>query len=165
MEPILPVLLFLQLTLDKVLLSSPRNSPEVHLSLIQQSDCKFWITTPGVGKFDFIKLPSIRVPEVNELLDPKAVKPYRYEKEWQEGRNDTLCLLHTTGSTGLPRLIPITLAAASSGDALGGMKRIQGKLPTLAEWSGTKMLNALPLFHVSTFIYALLHVEMEEASD
>lgn len=163
MFPIQPILLFRQLTLDKVLLSSPRNSPEVHLSLIKQSGCEFWITTPGVGKFDFIKLPSIRVPEVNELLDPKAVKPYRYDKEWQEGRNDTLCLLHTTGSTGLPRLIPITLAAASSGDALGGMKRIQGKLPTLAEWSGTKMLNALPLFHVSTSIHPFVYLEMEEA--
>ncbi|KAM0454500.1 hypothetical protein ACHAPV_008371 [Trichoderma viride] len=143
---------------NKVLLSSPRNSPEVHLSLIQQSDCKFWITTPGVGKFDFIKLPSLRVPEVKELLDPKAVKPYRYEKEWQDGRNDTLCLLHTTGSTGLPRLIPITLAAASSGDALGGMKRIQGKLPTLAEWAGTKMLNALPLFHAAGLSFSLFCV-------
>ncbi|KAL9485421.1 hypothetical protein ACSS6W_004210 [Trichoderma asperelloides] len=155
---ILPLRLFPQLTLDKVLLSSPRNSPEVHLSLIKQSGCEFWITTPGVGKFDFIKLPLIRVPEVNELLDPNVVKPYRYEKEWQEGRNDTLCLLHTTGSTGLPRLIPITLAAASSGDALGGMKRIQGKLPTLAEWSGTKMLNALPLFHAAGLSFSLFCV-------
>ncbi|KAM0482540.1 hypothetical protein ACHAPX_003059 [Trichoderma viride] len=143
---------------NKVLLSSPRNSPEVHLSLVQQSDCKFWITTPGVPKFDFIGVPLLRIPEVNELLDSKAVKPYVYDKEWQQGRNDTLCLLHTTGSTGLPRLIPITLAAASSGDALGGMKRIQGKLPTLAEWAGTKMLNALPLFHAAGLSFSLFCV-------
>jgi acyl-CoA synthetase (AMP-forming)/AMP-acid ligase II len=148
--------------LDKVLLSSPRNSAEVHLSLIKQSGCEFWITTPGVGKFDFIKLPQIRVPELNELLDVKPVKPCRYEKQWQEGREDVLVLLHTTGSTGQPRLIPITLASASSGDALGGMKRIQGKLPTLAQWSGTKMLNGLPLFHVSTPTHAFAHPEMEE---
>ncbi|OAA36878.1 Male sterility, NAD-binding protein [Metarhizium rileyi] len=135
---------------NKVLLSSPRNSPEVHLSLIKQSGCEFWITTSGVGNFDFTKLPVIRVPELNELLYPQAVKPYRYEKDWHEGRDDTLVLLHTTGSTGLPRLIPLTLASASSGDALGGFERIQGKLPTLAEWSGTKLLNALPLFHAST---------------
>lgn len=144
------LILLPSLTVHKILLSSPRNSPEVHLSLIKQSGCKFWITTPGVGKFDFIKLPQIRVPELTDLLDPKAVKTYRYEKQWEEGRDDVLVLLHTTGSTGLPRLIPVTLAAASSGDALGGLERIQGKLPTLAEWQGTKMLNALPLFHVST---------------
>lgn len=109
-------------------------------------------------------MPLLRIPEVNELLDSKAVKPYVYDKEWEEGRNDTLCLLHTTGSTGLPRLIPITLAAASSGDALGGMKRIQGKLPTLAEWAGTKMLNALPLFHVSTSTRLFVDLGMGEAS-
>lgn len=161
------ILPFPQLTLHEVLLSSPRNSVEGHLSLIRQSGCKFWITSAGVGKLDFLsslQLPCIRVPALNELLDPSAVKSYPYEKQWQEGRSDVLALLHTTGSTGLPRLIPLTLESVASGDALHLVEPLGGKMPSLVEWTGTRMLCAMPLFHASSSICALVHLETEEAS-
>lgn len=138
----------------EILLSSPRNSVEGHLSLIRQSGCELWITSPGVGKLSFVnelQLPCIQVPALTEIMDPSAVKPYIYKKQWQEGRSDILALLHTTGSTGLPRLIPLTLEAVGTGDALHLVEPIQGKMPSLVEWTGTRMLCAMPLFHASTF--------------
>ncbi|KAJ5087903.1 hypothetical protein N7456_011519 [Penicillium angulare] len=120
----------------KVLLSSPRNSVEGHLSLIKEAGCELWITTAGVGKLNFIQMPCIQVAALEELLDPSVVKPYSYEKQWDEGRSDVLALLHTTGSTGMPRLIPVTLASVASGDGLHLVNPIGGKMPSLLEWEG-----------------------------
>lgn len=145
----------------EVLLSSPRNSVEGHLSLIQQSGCELWITSPGVGKLSFVhalQLPCLQVPTLDEILDPTPTKPYAYEKQWQEGRSDVLALLHTTGSTGLPRLIPLTLGAMGTGDALHLVEPIGGKMPSLVEWTGTRMLCAMPLFHASTSTRAFVHL-------
>ncbi|KAJ5287132.1 hypothetical protein N7478_002818 [Penicillium angulare] len=139
----------------KVLLSSPRNSVEGHHSLIKEAGCELWITTPGVGKLNFIQLPCIQIAALDELLDPSVVKPYSYEKQWEEGRLDILALLHTTGSTGMPRLIPVTLASVASGDRLHLVEPIGGKMPSLLEWEGTRMLNAMPLFHVAGLSFGL----------
>lgn len=142
------------LTSDQVLLSSPRNSVAGHLSLIEQAGCEVWFTTTGVGKFDFVKLPIVKVPEVNELIDKKTVKAHPYDRQWPRDRKDPFVTLHSTGSTGMPRVIQLTMDHAASGDALASVDRIEGKLPTLAEWAGTKMLNGMPQFHVSSSIIA-----------
>lgn len=148
--------IILCLTKAKVLLSSPRNSVEGHLSLIRQSGCQLWMTSSGIGNLEFcqkLQLHCLQIPHLDELLGSSAVKPYPYNKEWQDGRSDVLALLHTTGSTGLPRLLPLTLESVSSGDALNAVETIQGKLPSLVEWAGTKMLCAMPLFHVSATMW------------
>lgn len=139
------------MTILKLLLSSPRNSLEGHLSLIRQSGCEFWITS-GINELDFIQdiqLPCTHVPALSQLLDPSPVKVYPYEKRWHQGRSDVLALLHTSGSTGLPKLIPLSLASAATIDALHLVEPINGKMPTGVEWAGTRMLCAMPLFHVS----------------
>ncbi|CAG7922423.1 unnamed protein product [Penicillium olsonii] len=136
----------------RLLLSSPRNSVEGHVSLIEQSGCGFWVTTTGIGSLDFIQdlgIPCIEAPELSQLLEENAVDNYPYTNSWDEGRADILALLHTSGSTGLPKLVPLYLATAATVDGFNLMEPVNGRVPTGVEWKGTRMLCAMPLFHVA----------------
>lgn len=136
----------------KLLLSSPRNGVQAHTSLIEQSKCKFWFTSQGIANLEFLGdlgIPHDTVPGLSELLKPAAVKVYRYEKQWDEGRSDVLALLHTSGSTGVPKLVPVYHESIAVIDGFHLLRPVQGKQPTVVEWTGTKMLCAMPLFHVA----------------
>lgn len=143
-----------ELTNHKLLLSSPRNSIEGHRSLIKQSGCEFWVTSSDIDNLEFIKdlqIPRAEAPELSHLLNPTVVKEYSYEKQWDAGRSDILALLHTSGSTGLPKLVPLYLATAATVDAFHLMEPTNGKMPTGVDWAGTRMLCAMPLFHVRIY--------------
>lgn len=92
-------------------------------------------------------------PELADLLRQDIVSPsYPYKKSFEQGRSDVLALLHTSGSTGLPKLVPLYLGTASAMDAMHLMEPIEGRQPSVVEWEGTRMLCAMPLFHVSTLL-------------
>ncbi|KAF5979584.1 nonribosomal peptide synthetase MxcG (component of the myxochelin iron transport regulon) [Fusarium bulbicola] len=136
----------------RLLLSSPRNSVEGHVSLIKQSGCEFWIASSGLDHHGFLQdlqIPSVEAPELSQLLDPGLTKPYVYQKSWNEGKSDVLALLHTSGSTGLPKLVPVYLETAATVDGFHLMEPTNGKRPTGVEWTRTKQLCAMPLFHVA----------------
>ncbi|KAF4339189.1 Linear gramicidin synthase subunit D [Fusarium beomiforme] len=136
----------------RLLFSSPRNSVEGHVSLIKQSGCEFWITASGLDHHEFLQdlqIETLEAPELSQLLDSSPVKPYPYQKSWQEGKSDLLVLLHTSGSTGLPKLVPVYLESAATVDGFHLMEPTNGKRPTLVEWTGTRQLCAMPLFHVA----------------
>ncbi|KAH6999173.1 hypothetical protein BKA56DRAFT_469848 [Ilyonectria sp. MPI-CAGE-AT-0026] len=117
-----------------------------------RSGCEFWVTSSGIDNLEFIKdlqIPRAEAPELSHLLNPIAVKEYSYEKQWDAGRSDILALLHTSGSTGLPKLVPLYLATAATVDAFHLMEPTNGKMPTGVDWAGTRMLCAMPLFHVA----------------
>ncbi|KAI1879087.1 hypothetical protein JX265_003264 [Neoarthrinium moseri] len=137
---------------NKLLLSSPRNSVEGHISLTKESGCEFWFTASGTDNDGFIKqlqIPSAEVPDLPDLLSSTVVPLYPYEKQFHEGYSDVLALLHTSGSTGLPKLVPLYLGTAATIDAFHVMEPIDGKMPNPVEWAGTRMLCAMPLFHVA----------------
>lgn len=144
-------------TIQKVLLSSPRNNVDAHESLIRESGCEFWITSSS-GVVDSnteslisrVDIKRATAPELMDLLRQDPVTPYSYNKSFEQGRSDVLALLHTSGSTGLPKLVVLYLGTASAMDAMHLMEPIDGRRPTVVEWEGTKTLCAMPLFHVST---------------
>lgn len=122
------------------------------MSLIKQSGCEFWIASSGLDHHGFLQdlqIPSVEAPELSQLLDRIPVKPCVYQKSWNEGKSDVLALLHTSGSTGLPKLVPVYLETAATVDGFHLMEPTNGKRPTGVEWTGTRQLCAMPLFHVS----------------
>lgn len=111
-----------------------------------------WITSTGIDNVEFINdlgVPHIQAPELKDVLASSTVESYRYEKSWEDGRSDVLALLHTSGSTGLPKLVPLYLATAATVDAFHLMEPLNGRMPAGVDWAGTKLLCAMPLFHVS----------------
>lgn len=84
---------------------------------------------------------------------PKEQAPYQsYEKTWEEGRWEPICVLHTSGSTGLPKPIVVKAGLLAVGDAFHDYP----------EWQGTnfflKQFNMLMdrQFHPSMFSHSSL---------
>lgn len=95
-------------------------------------------------------MPAFIIPSVSELIRAEQAPAYPYEKSFLDGRWDLLAYLHTSGSTGNPKLIPLYLGTVACVDALHLIKPENGKRPTAVEWAYSTLLCTMPLFHVST---------------
>jgi len=90
----------------------------------------------------------LAIPEADELLEEDIVSNYLYNKTLEEASNEPFCVLHTSGSTGHPKLIMETLPAWHL-----------GRHPFVARvlWSSSlgccflrsdRLYSAFPFFHV-----------------
>lgn len=89
----------------KVLFSTMLNTPEVHVSLMEQTDCKALFTAQGVHVKDILASRPMRhtvIPELEVLLESGPVPHYPYEKTFEEAEHDPYLILHTSGTTGDP---------------------------------------------------------------
>lgn len=89
----------------KVLFSTMLNTPAVHVSLMEQTDCKSLFTAQGVHVKDILASRPMNhtvIPELEVLLQPGHVPHYPYEKTFEEAEHDPYLILHTSGTTGHP---------------------------------------------------------------
>lgn len=89
----------------KVLFSTMLNNPEVHVSLMEQTDCKALFTAQGVHVKDILssrQMTHTVIPELEALLESGPVPHYPYEKTFEEAEHDPYLILHTSGTTGQP---------------------------------------------------------------
>ncbi|KAJ3533667.1 hypothetical protein NM208_g7881 [Fusarium decemcellulare] len=90
---------------------SPKNSIEGALAVLEAAKCNVWVNPCGYScplLDDILQKRSMKVlhlPEVDELLDAETAEPYPYIKTFDEASQDPFCVLHTSGSTGLPKPI------------------------------------------------------------
>lgn len=90
----------------KVLFSSMLNTPAVHVSLMEQTDCKALFTAQGVHVKDILAsrpMTHAVIPELEVLLEVGTVPHYPYEKTFEEAEHDPYLILHTSGTTGHPK--------------------------------------------------------------
>ncbi|KAF3769380.1 hypothetical protein M406DRAFT_96027 [Cryphonectria parasitica EP155] len=88
-------------------LTSPRNSPAAQQSMFSALNCKTLVTTdpkpPSVLPIlESIGPRCLTVPAIDDLLAVPP-SPFAYEKPFEAGRWDPLFVLHTSGSTGIPK--------------------------------------------------------------
>ena len=92
------------------------------------------------------------LPELDELLDAEATEPYPYDKIFDEALQDPLCLLHTSGSTGLPKPIAWSHGLISTLDAVRLLPETEGDggmAPWTFDWNdGDKIYSSFPMSHV-----------------
>ncbi|KAI0424717.1 hypothetical protein F5Y09DRAFT_323623 [Xylaria sp. FL1042] len=137
----------------KLLLSSPRNTLEAHLLLLDKTNCDIFLYPKGfplpiinqilVSK----KMRNVEVPWVNDWLDVNNTeeRPYPYDKIFSEARDEPFVVLHTSGSTGLPKPIIQTHGLVSAVDAFTTLDDAQTIFPILCK--GRRVYSAFPLFH------------------
>ncbi|KAF1940667.1 ochratoxin A non-ribosomal peptide synthetase [Clathrospora elynae] len=97
----------------KIFLPSPRNSEEAQLALLAGLQCtKFVVTEPQSPCVPVIlrkvQLHTMTLPSLQELLEVGDVAEYPYEKAFAEAKDDPIIVLHTSGSTGIPKPLPWT---------------------------------------------------------
>ncbi|KPI44515.1 uncharacterized protein AB675_8542 [Cyphellophora attinorum] len=111
----------------RVLFSSHMHSTEAHLNLMFKTDTRAMFTATGVDVSDILAarpVPHFHIPSLEELLSPTATKHYPYSKTFSEAALDDYLVLHSSGSTGLPKPITVNHAAMACLDNIASLPSI-----------------------------------------
>ncbi|KAI1428150.1 acetyl-CoA synthetase-like protein [Xylaria sp. FL1777] len=132
----------------QVLFSSHLNSLHVHLSLMEQLDCRSLFYSEGTQVDDILAsrpLKSILVPDLDDLLDVNdRAKWYPYTKTYEEAALDSYAVLHTSGTTGDPKPLIFNHAIIKS-------LYMQNSLPDVEGRSHISIINN-PGFHTRVLL-------------
>ncbi|CAJ2508788.1 Uu.00g138140.m01.CDS01 [Anthostomella pinea] len=144
----------------KALLISPRNSLEGSLAVVDRTDCRLWLRSHRDNALvnqilDKRPMETLDVPGLEELMDPRPVAAYPYEKTWDEAHQDPFVVLHTSGSTGLPKPIVMRLGTVASGDAIRDIPLEEGEEITPSWTSSDMVFNPFPWFHAASLMVKL----------
>ncbi|MCJ1385508.1 hypothetical protein MMC17_008631 [Xylographa soralifera] len=100
------------------------------------------------------------LPELDELLDSEAAEPYPYNKTFEEAIQDPICLLHTSGSTGLPKPIAWSHGLIGTMDAVRLLPPTEGDggmAPWTVDWNdGDRIYSSFPMSHGAGVIMNIL---------
>ena len=96
--------------------TSPRNSAAAHTALFKTSGTRALLASdtsfPGLAPLAAAcDLKLVQVPSLDDLYN-KTYPVYPYHKRWTEAKDEPLVVLHTSGTTGHPKLIYWTHACA-----------------------------------------------------
>ncbi|KAK0610810.1 hypothetical protein B0T14DRAFT_593567 [Immersiella caudata] len=154
----------------QALLISPRNSMEGQLNLFELTNCHtLWFD----GMFKEVvqswlherDMQAIMTRDIDNWFPDEHVDPYPYERTFEEGQWDPMVVLHTSGSTGLPKPIVCRQGMLAIGDMFHNMAEWEGKTLVLAEWSkrskrtlqpSAMLTRAVPLCHAAAMYMTLI---------
>ncbi|KAI8966246.1 acetyl-CoA synthetase-like protein [Daldinia sp. FL1419] len=100
-------------------------------------------------------LRSREIPPFEEIIN-SAPKHYPYEKSFDEARNEPIVVLHSSGSTGLPKPIIMTHGSLAVLDNEKNLPSLPGRKKrdwTMWTWEGEgRLYSAFPFFHLGGFL-------------
>ncbi|KUI66302.1 Linear gramicidin synthase subunit D [Cytospora mali] len=134
-------------------LTSPRNSPAAQRSLFEALKCRTLITSdsrlPSVLPIiDVVAPRCLTIPSVDELLK-ESFPPFAYDKAFEAGRWDPLFVLHTSGSTGMPKPLVWTQESVARHYtcAIQEVERQQDATSVEHLMAGKRVVVTVPSFH------------------
>ncbi|EFR04290.1 L-aminoadipate-semialdehyde dehydrogenase [Nannizzia gypsea CBS 118893] len=156
----------------KALLPSPRNSIEASVAVLNATSCDIWVTPKERHEMlpqilDRRPMKVIEIPETDELLNPEPVKAYPYTKTFEEAASDPFCILHTSGSTGLPKPIIWKNSLIGTLDATRLLPKTDQGLPPWTDIfdEGDRFYSAFPLYHGAGLIMNIFIVSLYRTSN
>ena len=136
-----------------MLFLSPRNTLEGHLNVLEGVDCQIFLRAQGTNVEHILSNRRMRtdiVPELVDLLDESCIETYPYTKTFEEAHMDPCLVLHTTGSTGLPKPITWKVGILSTYEAWRIIPPVNGYVPTTEIYQQSiRAYTSMPLFHTS----------------
>ncbi|KAK7994340.1 thioester reductase domain-containing protein [Apiospora marii] len=141
----------------QVLFISPRNSQEAQLNLFEKTDCNLIAfpeshTSTAQPLLDERKgMKPFQVAPLDDWLDEKPAPHFPYDKTFKDAEWEPMCVLHTSGSTGLPKPIVVRQGMFALADAWKEAPEWEGKKPLWHTFvNGAKRhLCTMPLFHAA----------------
>ncbi|KAH8657862.1 hypothetical protein BX600DRAFT_384872 [Xylariales sp. PMI_506] len=148
----------------KALFISPRNSLEAQLSLFEESKCNIlyhekqytsmvepWVNgRPGMR--------SVAVAPFDAWVSD-TVEPFPYNKTFAEAQWDPLVVVHTSGSTGHPKIVMIPQGVAAGNDLHRTVPPHNGNplwLPAACRFRNPRKLSIPPLFHAGGLMLVVI---------
>ncbi len=144
---------------------SPRNSLEAQLALLDGTNCNIFLlpeTVPPPLQTILKNRPSLKTIQLGRITDwifGETVPECSWNATYESVKYDPFVILHTSGSTGIPKPINITHGLISSGDCY---RRFTDRTPskqTEVLWdacTGKRTLIYAPLFHAAGVFSSIL---------
>jgi thioester reductase-like protein len=139
----------------KLLLSSPRNTLDAHLSLFKKMNCSTFLLPPNfplpvvkqiLGKRE---MQVLEIPGMQHWIEHVEVNPYPYTKEFAEAKYEPFVVLHTSGSTGMPKPVVMGHGTVAPIGVFSDLYA-QGETSTYpAICAGKRVYLGFPLFHAA----------------
>ncbi|KAI8634247.1 acetyl-CoA synthetase-like protein [Xylariaceae sp. FL1651] len=140
----------------QVLFISPRNSQQAQINLFAKTDCRIlWysesfssIVEPWLQERE---MQSLQVSPLEQWYPAEKVPHFPYEKTFEQAEWDPFCILHTSGSTGLPKPVTIRTGMLAIADAHHTLPSWQGSNYWQIEWVKRvkRQFSPMPLFHAA----------------
>ncbi|KAF2262722.1 acetyl-CoA synthetase-like protein [Lojkania enalia] len=142
----------------KLLLASHRNQHEALRALLDQASCKAILTADPASAMttryqEAFPLSAFQVPSLDVLLS-ESFPHYPFRKTFEEAKLDPLVVLHTSGTTGLPK--PIIYSNDWVAAYMQSMQVLPpgGKEMKTKHWSGTRFFVIMPPHHAANLFTA-----------
>ncbi|KAI0544625.1 hypothetical protein F4679DRAFT_564277 [Xylaria curta] len=157
----------------KLLLPSPRNPPSTNTSLMEQTRSTKLLhaaeATPIAKQVNDI-VPFLHVATVPSFEEMVTSNPGRYpfSKSFDECHDDPVVVLHSSGSTGLPKPITMTHGSFAVLDNEHNLRDIPGR--RRRDWSmwtfdgEARVYTVFPFFHLAGFLSLTLQTIFMNAS-
>ncbi|KAI0473627.1 putative NRPS-like enzyme [Xylariaceae sp. FL0804] len=134
-----------------VFLTSPRNSPAAHRALFESLKCRTLVTshpTPPAaqGVIEAVDPQILAAPSVDELLGT-TYEPYSCTKSLDQAKSEAFWVVHTSGSTGLPKPLVWAMEAGARATELQARPPPEGLISIDQFLHGKRILVTLPPFH------------------
>lgn len=149
----------------QALFISPRNTKDGQLNLFEQTDCN--IIAFDASSKDIIapwlqerEMHAIEVSPFEAWFPENEVPEFPYNKSFSESEWDPMCVLHTSGSTGLPKPIVVRQGMMAVCDAYNVMPTFKGQKPELQVWAeeSKRVFLPMPLFHMAGILCTIFLV-------
>ncbi|KAI1774063.1 acetyl-CoA synthetase-like protein [Hypoxylon cercidicola] len=156
----------------KLLLLSPRNAPSTNSSLMEQTGCSKLLyaaeVAPIVQRMGAASsLRSEVIPTFEEMLSTSPVS-YPYTKSFEDAKNDPVVVLHSSGSTGIPRPITMTHGTFAAFDNEHNLPRVPGRKnrdTTVWSFDGeARVYMVFPFFHLGGFLFLTVNAIFRNSS-
>ncbi|KAJ5961009.1 uncharacterized protein N7479_008159 [Penicillium vulpinum] len=151
-------------------LPSTRNSDEAHVHLFKATNCtKFFFSEERQIRTLEIQghLPALdifQVPTIKKILsDEIGLRHYPYTKSYADAENDTICIIHSSGTTAMPKPVYLTNGFFMAMDSLSNLIKSSGRQPSMFyDLDQTELvLGTPPFFHIMGLIPPVFSVWFE----
>lgn len=152
-----------QLIISQILFISPRNRPSQNSSMLNTSECKALFHANEVADVVCLlrqtaqDIPFMNVPSLDDFLQtPGDTAHYSYDKTFDQAQDDPCLILHSSGSTGDPKLVTLTHGTFSVIDNDRNVPVPEGRIAQNAAVfnfeGGGKFYSCFPPYHVRAAI-------------
>jgi acyl-CoA synthetase (AMP-forming)/AMP-acid ligase II len=150
------------LTEQQVLFPSPRNPPATNASLLEQTQCSVVLyaeeVAPIVKLLESVKsgLQYLAVHTFETMLESDQILFSYKEQTYEAAKNNPIVVLHSSGSTGLPKPITMTHGSFAVLDNERNLPGVAGrKNRDFSIWDfrgGGRFYHIFPYFHLAGFL-------------
>ncbi|KAF3384527.1 Iterative polyketide synthase CazM [Penicillium rolfsii] len=150
-------------------LPSTRNSDDAHVHLLQAADCTkiFFTEERRIRVLEIQNLCTnveiFSIPTLQQMLaDANGRRSYIFQEAYDDVEDHTICIIHSSGTTGMPKLVPLTNGFFNCTDEFSRLPWPESRQPaTFYNYAQEEIVLATtPFFHLMgliSFIMSIFH--------